>query len=116
MSRQRSRPSRSVPSGTVQPGRSVDAPGLEPPRSCGGGACVAFGLSRLVRADLDGRGHRRLWEVVEATGGRPLLAEAKAGTLGGSRDLADAIEFELRESEIVGRACAGERLPEQPVL
>src|SRR4051794_28750521 len=44
-----------------------------------GRARVGFGLSRLVRADLDGRGHRRLWEVVEATGGRPLLAEAKAG-------------------------------------
>src|SRR5206468_6951608 len=81
-----------------------------------GRACVAFGLSRLVRADLDGRGHRRLWEVVEATSGRPLLAEAKAGALGGSRDPADAIEFELRESEVVGRACAGERLPEQAVL
>src|SRR3954462_3947059 len=81
-----------------------------------GRACVAFGLTRLVRADLDGRGHRRLWEVVEATGGRSLLAEAKAGALGGSGDLADAIEFEVRESEIVGRACAGERLPEQPVL
>src|SRR3954469_98882 len=51
-----------------------------------GRACVAFGLTRLVRADLDGRGHRRLWEVVEATGGRSLLAEAKAGALGGSGD------------------------------
>src|SRR3954452_10375262 len=72
-----------------------------------GRACVASGLPRLVRADLDGRGHRRLWEVVEATGGRPLLAEAKAGALGGSGDLADAIEFEVRESEVVGRVCAG---------
>src|SRR3954449_481328 len=81
-----------------------------------GGACVAFGLSRFVRADLDGRSHRRLRKVVEATGGRPLLAEAKAGALRGSRDLADAIEFEVRESEVVGRACAGERLPEQAVL
>src|SRR3954447_4300668 len=42
-----------------------------------GRACVASGLPRLVRADLDGRGHRRLRELVEATGGRPLLAEAK---------------------------------------
>src|SRR3954468_3212654 len=74
-----------------------------------GRACVAFGLTRLVRADLDGRGHRRLWEVVEATGGRSLLAEAKAGALGGSGDLADAIEFEVGESEVVGRARAGER-------
>src|SRR3954454_25126995 len=82
----------------------------------GGRACVASGLPRLVRDDLDGRGHRRLWEVVEATGGRPLLAEAKAGALGGSGDLADAIEFEVRESEIVGGACAGEGLPQQPVL
>jgi hypothetical protein len=80
-----------------------------------GRACVASGLPRLVRADLDGRGHRRRWEVVEATAGRPLLAEAKAGPLGGSGDLADAIEFEVRESEVVGRACAGERLPQQPV-
>src|SRR4051812_72066 len=101
---------------TVQPGRSVDASGLKPPRFLRGRACVAFGLSRLVRADLDGRGHRRLWKVVEATGGRALLAEAKASALGGSRDLADAIEFELRESEVVGRACAGERLPEHAVL
>src|SRR3954452_21187696 len=100
---------------TVQPGRSVDASGLKPSRNCGP-ACVAFGLARLVRADLDGRGHRRLREVVEATGGRPLLAEAKAGALGGSGDLADAIEFEVGESEVVGGARAGERLPEQPVL
>src|SRR3954470_17850268 len=73
-------------------------------------------LTRLVRADLDGRGHRRLREVVEATGGRALLAEAKAGALGGSRDIADAIEFELGESEVVGRARAGERLPEHAVF
>src|SRR3954462_194106 len=142
MSRQGSRPSRSVPSlptkleaptsrpaaegwpaaataGYVWPGfqngsartvgrrvRAGAAPVLR------GRACVAFGLSRLVRADLDGRSHRRLWEVVEATGGRPLLAEAKPGALGGSGDLAEAIEFEVRESEVVGRACAGERLPE----
>src|SRR3954449_13241930 len=79
-------------------------------------AWVAFGLTRLVRADLDGRGHRRLWEVVEATGGRSLLAEAKAGALGGTGDLADPGEFEVGESEVVGRARAGERLPEQPVL
>src|SRR4051812_20853021 len=101
---------------TVQPGRSVDAPGLKPASVPRGRACVAFGLSRLARADLDGRGHRRLWKVVEATRGDPLLAEAEASALGGSRDLADAIEFELRESEVVGRACAGERLPEQAVL
>src|SRR3954471_13198187 len=81
-----------------------------------GRACVAFGLSRLVRADPDGRSHRRLWKVVEATGGRPLLAEAKASALGGSRDLTDAIEFEVRESEVVGRVCTGKRLPEQAVL
>src|SRR4051794_20399449 len=101
---------------TVQPGRSVDASGLKPPRSYRSLACVAVGLSRLVRADLDGRGHRRLWEVVEAAGSAPLLAEAETGALGGSGDLADAIEFEVREPEVVGRACAGERLPEQPVL
>src|SRR3954449_12170 len=94
-------------------GRRVRAEAAWVPR---GRACFAFGLSRLVRADLDGRGHRRLWKVVEATGGRPLLAETKTSALGGSRDLADAIEFERRESEVVGRACAGERLPEQAVL
>src|SRR4051794_10993740 len=100
---------------TVQPGRGrrVRAEAVSVPR---GGACVAYGLSRFVRADLDRRGHRRLWKVVEATGGRPLLTEAKTRALGGSRDLADAIEFELRESEVVGRICAGERLPEQAVL
>ena len=48
-----------------------------------GRACVASGLSRLVRADVDGRVDRRLREVVEATGGAPLLAEAEAGALGG---------------------------------
>src|SRR5437764_8358310 len=81
-----------------------------------GRACVASGLSRLVRADLDGRGDRRLREVVEATGGAPLLAEAEAGALGGRGDVADAIEFVLRESEVVGRVCAGERWPEQAGL
>jgi hypothetical protein len=45
-----------------------------------------------------------------------LLAEAEAGALGGRGDLADAIEFVVRESEVVGRVCAGERLPEQAVL
>src|SRR3954469_16213652 len=100
---------------TVQPGRSVDASGLKPSRNYGP-ACVAFGLARLVRADLDGRGHRRLGEVVEATGGRPLLPDADAGALGGSGGLADPVELELRESEVVGRVRAGERLPEQPVL
>src|SRR3954468_11586598 len=101
---------------TAQPGRSVDAFRAGAAPELRGRACVAFGLTRLVRADLDGRGHRRLWEVVEATGGCSLLAEAKAGALGGSGDLADAIEFEVGESEVVGRARAGERLPEQPVL
>src|SRR3954449_10297327 len=117
MSTPRPRDTSGRASTTVQPGRSgrrVRAEAASAPR--GRGCCVAFGLSRFVRAELDGRGHRRLWEVVEATGGRPLLAEAKAGALGGSRDLADAIEFELRESEVVGRACASERLPEQAVL
>src|SRR3954452_19699330 len=116
MSTPRPRDTSGRASRTVQPGRSgrrVRAEAASAPRGRG---CVAFGLSRLVRAELDGRGHRRLWEVLEATGVRPLLAEAKAGALGGSRDLADAIEFELRESEVVGRTCAGERLAEDAVF
>src|SRR3954451_12311403 len=95
----------------LEPGRST-RPGSRRLGRAGAG----LGLSRLVRADLDGRGHWRLWKVVEATGGRPLLAKAEASALGGSRDLADTIEFELRESEIVRRARAGERLPEHAVL
>src|SRR3954463_6943649 len=97
-----------------RPHRGTSGPGLA--SRLGPPACVAFGLSRFLRGDLDGRGHRRLWKVVEATGGRPLLAEAKASAFGGSRDLADAIEFELRESEVVGRTCASERLPKDAVF
>src|SRR3954471_12529120 len=101
---------------TAQPGRALGRVRAGAAPQLRGRACVASGLTWLVRADLDGRGHRRLWEVVEATGGRSLLAEAEAGALSGSGDLADAIEFEVGESEVVGRAHAGERLPEQPVL
>jgi hypothetical protein len=53
-------------------------------------ACVAFGLSWLVRADRDRRGHRRPRQVVEATGGRPLLAEAEPSAFGGGGDLTNA--------------------------
>src|SRR5437762_12122643 len=71
---------------------------------------LVFELFRFVRADRDRRGHRRVREVVEATGARALLSQTEAGPDQGGLDITDLVKDELLESAVVGRACARERL------
>src|SRR4029453_3150050 len=77
---------------------------------------LVFELFRFVRADRNRRGHRRVREVVEATGARAFLSQAEAGADQGGFDITDVVKEEPLESEVVGRACAGERLPKHAVL
>src|ERR687887_2580604 len=77
---------------------------------------LVFELFRFVRADRDRRGHRRVREVVEATGARAFLSQAEAVADQGGFDITDVVKDELLESEVVGRACAGQRLPKHSVL
>src|SRR5262249_62010225 len=55
-------------------------------------------------------------EIVEAPGGRPLSPQAEPGAHERALDRADARKLEDLESEIVGRAGAGQRLPEHAML
>src|SRR5262249_9261132 len=73
-------------------------------------------LCRFVRADRDRRSHRRVREVVEAPGARAFVPQAETGAYEGGLDVTDVVKDELLESEIVRRACAGQRLPEHAVL
>src|SRR5204862_7071325 len=77
---------------------------------------LVFELFRFVRADRDRRGHRRFREIVEAPGARAFLPQAETGAHEGCLDITDVVKDELLESEIVGWACAGERLPKHAVL
>src|SRR5262249_25762177 len=55
-------------------------------------------------------------ELVEAPGGRALLSQAESSAHEGGLDRADGRKLEHLESEIVGRACAGQKLPKDAML
>src|SRR5262249_38350548 len=72
-------------------------------------------LLRFVRFDRDRRSHRRLGEVIEASGARGLPPESDPGAHEGGLDLTHTLEGEQLESPVVWRTRPGERLPEPPV-
>src|SRR5262245_39276215 len=79
-------------------------------------ASPVFGLRRRVTADRDRRRHRWVRELVEAPAGRALLPQAESSARERGLDRADGRKLEHLESEIVGRACAGQRLPKHAML
>src|SRR5262249_35487240 len=71
-----------------------------------------FPLRGRIPADRYRRRHRWLREIVESPGGRSLLPQAEPSARERTLDRADGRKLEDPESEIVGRTCAGQRLPE----